>query len=87
MEDGDCRNNKGKGVGKHSYSAKDQKRIQDIKLKKDLQREENLLRESNKAKEANNKKNEDVVKEDPYFGQKMTRKLKNKMKEDGDYDF
>ena len=87
MEDGDSRNNKGKGVGKHSYNAKEQKRIQDIKLKKETQREETLLREKNKGKEENTKKSDDEPKVDPMFGQRMSRKMKNQMKDNDEYDF
>lgn len=81
--EGDSRNNRGKGVGKHSYSAKEQKRIDDIKLKKEQQKEHLKEIEKQKQKEANPNSQSEI---DPYFGVRMGKKLKNKVK-DKEYDF
>jgi len=88
MEDGgDTRNNRAKGIGKNSYSVKDQKRIDDIKIKKAMQREQTLANSKNGKKQ---EEDPDQIKIDPTFGVRMTRKIKNKMKDkdsDEDYDF
>lgn len=77
----DDRNRKGKGETKHSYSATEQKRIDEIKLKKAVAREITL-------QNMHKKKEEDVpAKDDQLFGQKMTKKVKAKMQRAEDEDW
>lgn len=86
--EGDSRNNKSKGVGKHSYNSKEQKRIEEIKVKKDLQRETQRDIELQKNKEAS-ANGQSEVNIDPNFGMKKGKKLKSKVKEKefDEYDF
>lgn len=79
----DERNRKGKGEGKHGYSATEQKRIDEIKLKKAVAREVTLQNLHQKPK----KEEDSEAKEDHFFGQKMTKKLKAKMQKAEDEDW
>ena len=83
--DWDNRNNRGKkGMGKNGYSFSEQKRIEDIKIKKAMQREEQLKNEKNPKPKV---EGDSEMKEDKFFGQKMTRKLKNKLKDEDELDW
>ena len=85
MEDfKDARNNKAKGVGKHGYSMKEQKRIDELKLKRATQSEEQIsggAKPSNK-KTTEAKPDEEEIKVDPFFGVRKTKKVRVKMQEE-----
>ena len=83
MEDQDSRNNKGKGIGKHGNGVKEQKRIDEIKLKRAMQREEQLsnpFSSKKNDKAPTNDTNDEEVVVDPTFGIKNSKKGKSKAK-------
>ena len=83
MEQGDSRSNKARGEGKHGYSVKEQKRIENIKAKKEAQKENQGV----STKKEKTETIDDEIKIDPQFGLKGSKKLKNKLKQQQDQSF